>query len=84
MKEAIGCVVWLGKDRLLTGDFAGVLKQWDADTGQERLRYKGERGAIMGIALSPNGKKFVVASCRGGLEVGSVESDQLERQLPRP
>jgi WD40 repeat protein len=39
-----------------------VARLWDLETGQEIRKYEGHRGAVFGVAFTPNGQRLLTAS----------------------
>src|SRR5207237_1837955 len=60
--------------RHVTGNQDGMVKVWDADTGQRQLTLKGHPGTVHSVVYSADGKRIVSGSGRdpwkGGLFFG--------------
>ena len=54
---------------LATARSDGIVKMWDAATGQETLTLKGHTGCLYDVAFSPDGKRFASASDDGTAKV---------------
>ena len=48
--------------RIVTGGPFGILRIWDATTGQETLAIKGHTAQVASVAFSPDGKRIVSGS----------------------
>jgi WD40 repeat protein len=58
----------------MTGDAAGTLRRWDADTGRRVAVNSGaHRGQIMGIAASPDGSVVATVSADGTAQLWDPE-----------
>jgi WD40 repeat protein len=58
---------------LATGDGDGVVRLWDAATGQEKVAFAWEIGPPEAIAFSPDGMRAAVAGKKGDILVWDVE-----------
>jgi len=69
-------VVWVGPDRLVTNDWAGVIASWKRGTsgafGPERAWIT--KGQSLGIAVSPDQKTLVVGTAKGALNTDEAYS----------
>src|SRR5262249_30779416 len=54
---------------ILSGSGDGTLKVWDAATGQELLTLKDHQGAVLSMAISPDGNRIVSGSADGTVKV---------------
>ena len=63
--------------RLATASRDGMVRLWDAMTGQETLTLKGHTNGVFGLAFSPDGKRLASASAdpdpRNGNKWGHVK-----------
>jgi WD40 repeat protein len=48
--------------RLLTGSLDSTARIWDAQTGKEKVAFRGPTGGIVSACFSPNGKTVLAAS----------------------
>jgi WD40 repeat protein len=60
-RDRVYCHTWLGDDRAIVGTAFG-LYLLDTATGKELRRFRGHTGAVLGVALSPDGKRFITGS----------------------
>jgi eukaryotic-like serine/threonine-protein kinase len=47
-----------GDRRIVTGSMDTTIKLWDAFTGDEVFTLRGHTGGILGIAISPDGRRI--------------------------
>ena len=67
-------VAFLGDGRLVTGDDAGTLRVWDAESGTEiAKRDHAIDGAITSVAVSPDGKRVAASGSNGAVTVWSAD-----------
>lgn len=60
--------------RFATGDFSGIIKVWDADTGKEIRTF---HGTVIRAALSPDGKRLAFTAAEAGtIEVRDVDTGE--------
>jgi WD40 repeat protein len=62
--------------RVATGGEGGVLKVWDASTGEELLNLSGHTSAVNGVGFSPDGKYLVSAGPDGSARVWDAASGE--------
>lgn len=64
---------------VLTGDAEGVLRRWDAATGQLLQTFAGRTPtAITGLLASPDGRRVIAASRKGDIRIWSLASGELQ------
>jgi DNA-binding beta-propeller fold protein YncE len=69
-------------DPKLRGDtrfINGSLRVWDAESGKELLKLKGQGG--LEVVISPDGKKIITAGCDGIVRILDVESGKELKKL---
>jgi WD40 repeat protein len=62
--------------RVATGGGEGVLKMWDALSGEELLNLNGHTSTVTGVGFSPDGKYLVSASPDGSARVWDAASGE--------
>jgi WD40 repeat protein len=50
-----------GGDRVIAGDYGGLVRIWDINSGEEVHRFS-VRGPVLGVAVSPNGEFALTSS----------------------
>ncbi|MGH7295594.1 MAG: WD40 repeat domain-containing protein, partial [Polyangiaceae bacterium] len=68
-------------DGFFTGDYVGVLREWDASTGAMRAEHALGRARIASVAASPDGKTVAVADENGLVSFVDRATGALERTL---
>jgi WD40 repeat protein/serine/threonine protein kinase len=48
--------------RVAAGDYRGMVKVWDIDTGKELFSVAGHREAVIGVAFSPDGQRLATVA----------------------
>jgi len=72
--EPVCAVVFSPDDRwLATGSGDGIVKLWNAATGEETKALKGHKGAVLALAWAANGKWLVSGGADGELKLWDVD-----------
>jgi WD40 repeat protein len=56
-------------------DAPGVVRIWDANTGEELFNLPAVSGSIMSLALSPDGKRLAISESNGPLYMWSLDDE---------
>jgi WD40 repeat protein/serine/threonine protein kinase len=70
--------------RVATGGEEGVLKIWDASTGEELLNLNGHTSSVNGVSFSPDGKYLVSSSPDGSVRVWDAASGEELQEYTSP
>ncbi len=63
-------------DTFATGDFSGVIKLWDQNTGEERMTLPDLGASVQELAFNSDGSRLVVAT-REGVRVFALDATEL-------
>ena len=61
------------KTRLVTGDIDSEIKIWDLKKREATKTFKANKGGLLTLAMSPNGKTFVTVSLSGEVRLWKTE-----------
>ena len=59
-----------------TGEREGVLSLWDAESGQERVRYRGHRGAVLSASFPVGGERLISGGSDGTARIWRVPREE--------
>lgn len=81
----VGVIARAGGDLVLTGDYAGRVIAWDcsADAPRQRWTAEAHAGAIHGLAVSADGKRFASGDRHGTVRIWQTRDGKRLHELPR-
>ncbi|QDL92431.1 c-type cytochrome [Paroceanicella profunda] len=74
---AVNVAIGAGPGRLLSGGDDFDIIAWDTETGTALRHFTGHKGKVMGLALSPDGRRFASASWDGAVGLWDIDTGRL-------
>jgi len=68
-------------ERLVTGSYAGIVKDWDSAASGGAVVLAGHIGDVVGLALAPDGRRVATGGRDTTVRVWDLETERLERVL---
>ncbi len=80
-RHIVALAVDVRGERLVTGSYAGIVKDWDSAASGGAVVLAGHIGDVVGLALAPDGKHVATGGRDTSVRIWDLESERLVRVL---